>query len=209
MILDSPFTVFTEVLGSKEPVPGGGGAAAAAGALAAALGSMVASLTTGKKKYAVYEEDIQRILKDTDRLRKEFLALADADAERFRPLSEAYRLPKNTPEEIQHRTEVMEVSLGRACEAPLAMMKAAMETLALLAELTEKGSTLAVSDVGAGAAMARACLQAASLNIYINTGMMQDREKAVELNEQADRMNEAGCAQADAILGDVMRRIRK
>ena len=57
--------------------------------------------------------------------------------------------------------------------------------------------------------MARACLQAASLNIYINTGMMQDREKAVELNEQADRMNEDGCAQADAILGDVMRRIRK
>ena len=62
MILDNTFTEFTKVLGSKEPVPGGGGAAAAAGALGASLGSMVASLTAGKKKYAVYEEDIQRIL---------------------------------------------------------------------------------------------------------------------------------------------------
>ena len=93
-MIDKTVTAFTEELASPAPVPGGGGAAAAAGALAAALGSMVASLTTGKKKYAAYEEDIQRILKDTDRLRREFLALADADAEGFRPLSEAYRLPK-------------------------------------------------------------------------------------------------------------------
>ena len=209
MILDNTFTEFTKVLGSKEPVPGGGGAAAAAGALGAALGSMVASLTAGKKKYAVYEEDIRRILKETERLRMEFIGLADADADGFRPLSEAYRLPKNTPEEIQYRNEVMEASLEKACEAPLAMMRAALETLDLLAELAEKGSTLAVSDAGAGAVMARACLQAASLNIYINTGMMQNRDMADQLNGQTDHMYEAGCAGADRILANVMRRIKK
>ena len=51
---------FAEVLASKESVPGGGGAAALVGALGVALCSMVGNFTTGKKKYAEYEEDIQR-----------------------------------------------------------------------------------------------------------------------------------------------------
>lgn len=40
---------FCAELASSSPAPGGGGAAALAGALAAALGSMVVSLTVGKK----------------------------------------------------------------------------------------------------------------------------------------------------------------
>ena len=53
---------FTALLASDAPAPGGGGAAAMAGALGAALGGMVASLTTGKKKYANVEEEIQQLL---------------------------------------------------------------------------------------------------------------------------------------------------
>ena len=53
---------FINALASKEPTPGGGGASAMIGSVAAALGSMVANLTTGKKKYEQYQEDIDRIL---------------------------------------------------------------------------------------------------------------------------------------------------
>ena len=53
---------FINTLASKEPTPGGGGAAALVGTVAAALCSMVANLTTGKKKYEQYQEDIDRIL---------------------------------------------------------------------------------------------------------------------------------------------------
>ena len=49
---------FSEVLASKDAVPGGGGASAMVAALGAALGSMVANLTVGKKKYADVEEEI-------------------------------------------------------------------------------------------------------------------------------------------------------
>ena len=53
---------FLDNLSSSAPVPGGGGAAALTGAISSALCSMVASLTSGKKKYAEYQQDIERIL---------------------------------------------------------------------------------------------------------------------------------------------------
>ena len=59
-------TEFAARLASRDAVPGGGGASALVGALGAALASMVGNLTTGKKKYAAYEEEIQFILKRVD-----------------------------------------------------------------------------------------------------------------------------------------------
>ncbi len=69
------------------------------GALGVALGGMVCNLTTGKKKYAEYEEDIQRIMKDAEGLKNKLMAMIDQDAENFLPLSKAYGLPKETEEE--------------------------------------------------------------------------------------------------------------
>ena len=53
---------FLNVLASKEPVPGGGGACGYVAAVGMALGNMVLSLTTGKKKYAEYQEEIEELI---------------------------------------------------------------------------------------------------------------------------------------------------
>ena len=58
-MIEKTVTAFTEELASPAPVPGGGGASALAGAIGISLGDMVGELTTGKKKYADVEEDIQ------------------------------------------------------------------------------------------------------------------------------------------------------
>ena len=57
---------FTEVLAGSDPVPGGGGAAALVGAIGTALGSMVGSLTVGKKRYADVEEEIRALMQCFD-----------------------------------------------------------------------------------------------------------------------------------------------
>ena len=77
---------FTAVLASGEPTPGGGGAAALCGAVGAALCGMVASLTTGRKRYEAVETEIQQLLKRTNTLQSELLEQAAADAEGFLPL---------------------------------------------------------------------------------------------------------------------------
>ena len=89
--------LFIENLSSVAPVPGGGGAAALMGGVASALCSMVANLTTGKKKYIDYEEDIQDVLKKTKILNDEILELIEEDAKAFEPLSKAYSIPKDDP----------------------------------------------------------------------------------------------------------------
>lgn len=191
---------FSEVLASSEPVPGGGGASALIGALGAALASMVANLTTGKKKYAEFEPDIQRILNNAAELRKALLPLIDEDAKCFEPLSKAYGLPKDDP----NRDEVMENALRLACTAPLAIMKASAEVIKLHAELAVKGSTLMISDVGVGVLCCKTALMGASLSILINVRLMKDRAYADALKSETDALLEKYCPLSDRVYAQVL-----
>ena len=179
---------FAEALASKAPVPGGGGASAMAGALGAALGEMVGNLTVGKKKYADVEDDVKALMARSESLRGELLEFMRKDAEAFEPLAAAYGLPKETEEERARRDEVMEDALVRASEVPLELMEKCCEAIAVHEELAEKGAVLAVSDVGVGVLLCRAALLGASLNVFINTKMMRDREAAGSLNARAEGM---------------------
>lgn len=194
---------FSEVLASSEPVPGGGGASALIGALGAALASMVANLTTGKKKYAEFEPDIQRILKKAAELREALLPLIEEDAKCFGPLSKAYGLPKDDPD----RDAVMEDALRLACTAPLAIMKTAAEVIDLHAELAVKGSTLMISDVGVGVLCCKTALMGASLSIFINVRLMKDRAYADALKDETDALLEKYCPLSDKVYAQVLEKL--
>ncbi len=179
---------FLELLSSKAAVPGGGGASALVGAVAASLSHMVAALTVGKAKYADVEGEMNGILSESERITNRFLSLMDEDATAFAPLAEAYRLPKETPEQVADREKTMEAALRTAVEPPLTIMKVCGEALELIAVCAEKGSVMAVSDAGVAATLCRAALEGASLNVFINTQPMTDREYAERLNFRAKHM---------------------
>ncbi|GHT70016.1 sugar ABC transporter substrate-binding protein [Spirochaetia bacterium] len=199
---------FVTVLASKEPVPGGGGASALVGAIGTALGNMVGSLTTGKKKYAEVEADIQRLKKESDRLQGEFLALIQRDAEVFEPLSRAYGLPKETEAEKAEKVRVMEAALKEACSVPLEIMEKCGEAIKVIEEFAAKGSRLALSDAGVGAAFCKAALAGASLNVYINTAAMTDKVYAAEINRKTDALLAEYGPLADRIFAGVKERLR-
>ena len=198
---------FSEALASGAPTPGGGGACALAGALGAALGSMVCALTSGKRRYADVEEDIQRIASRMEALRQRLLALIDADAEAFLPLSRAYGMPRGTQQERAARDTVMEAALLRAAQPPLEIMEVCAEAVALHAELGEKGSALAISDVGVGAALSRAALQGASLNVFTNTRLLRDRQRAAARDARAQALLGEALPEADRVVAAVMARL--
>ena len=176
---------FNDELASKAPVPGGGGASALAGATGMALGAMVGSLTVGKKKYVAVEEEVRALMDRAAAVRARLEALIGEDAAAFAPLAAAYGLPKETEEQRAHKAAVMEQALLGAAQAPLAIMRAAGEALELLAGFAQKGSALAVSDAGVGAALCRAALEGAEFNVRINTAAMKDRAAAQALSEEA------------------------
>ena len=203
-----PCNEFVEVLASKAPVPGGGGASALVGAIGTALGNMVGSLTVGKKKYADVEEEMYALKAKCDTLQKELLALVEKDAEVFEPLSKAYGMPRNTEEEKAEKARVMEIVLKDACSVPMEIMEKCCEAIELIQEFAAKGSTLAISDAGVGAAFCQAALEGASLNVYINTKSMKNREYAEELNAKADAMLAKYPKMAEEIFESVLGRLK-
>ena len=199
---------FLAELAGKAPTPGGGGASALVGAAGVALGNMVGSLTTGKKKYAAVEAGIQALNARAETLRGELEALVQADAEAFAPLAAAYGLPKDTPEQAAHKSAVLEKALDAACAVPLQIMEKCAEGITLAEEYAAKGSVLAVSDAGCAAALCKAALQAASLNVFINTKLMADRSRAGVLDAKADNLLNEFVPRADAVFESVMQKLR-
>lgn len=177
-MLEKSLDLFLEELSSGAPVPGGGGASAACGAMAAALGSMVCNLTSGKKKYAEYQTEIEETIAKAVLLRDELKALVEKDAECFEPLARAYSIPKDEP----GRDKKLEECLKVAASAPYEMVCKAEETSEILARLAVIGSRLAISDVGVAATLCASAAQGAAMNVYINTKLMKDRAYAEELN---------------------------
>ena len=199
---------FLAELAGKAPTPGGGGASALVGAAGVALGNMVGSLTVGKKKYAAVEADIQALNARGEALRGELEALVQADAEAFAPLAAAYGLPKDTPEQAAHKAAVLEKALDAACAVPLQIMEKCAEGITLAGEYAAKGSVLAVSDAGCAATLCKAALQAASLNVFINTKLMTDRSCAGALDARADSLLNEFVPRADAVFESVMQKLR-
>ena len=185
-MLNKTISAFTEESASKAPVPGGGGVSALCGALAASLAEMVTNLTTGKKKYAEYEDEIQKIMAETEELRVNLLACITKDAEAFEPLAAAYSMDKNT----EGYAERMEQCLRTAAEPPYQIMKYCTEVIRLDERLAVIGSKLAVSDAGTSVMLASGALYGAYLNVRVNTRLMKDRTYADELEKNADALLE-------------------
>ena len=141
-------------------------------------------------------------------LRAELEALVQADAEAFAPLAAAYGLPKDTPEQAAHKAAVLETALDAACAVPLEIMGKCAEGIALVEEYAARGSALAVSDAGCAAALCKAALQAASLNVFINTKLMIDKTHAAALDAQADALLSEYVPKADTVFAQVTKQLR-
>ena len=207
MIEKQTIQEFLDVLSSKQSVPGGGGASALAGALGIALGLMVGNLTVGKKKYADVEEEVILMIEKLTSMQAEMVHLSDEDARVFAPLAAAYGLPSGTEEEKLYKQAVMEENLLEASLVPLRVMELSVEILGILRELEQKGSVMAISDVGVAVQFIRTALTGAVMNIYINTKSMKDREKAREVDNQAIGFLSEGVVLADNIYTNVLQRL--
>lgn len=187
-------TFLTE-LASSAPVPGGGGASALVGGVSCALCSMVANLTTGKKKYAQYQDRIDELLPYLEKLRVELLADIKLDADAFYPLSQAYSIPKEDP----NRDEIMEEALLTASNAPMKIVEDVSKLVPVLEELEVIGSRLAISDVAVAATACATALKGAVMNIYINTKSMKNREVAETMNSKAKELVADGTKRCEAV----------
>lgn len=169
---------FLEQLAANTATPGGGSAAAYSGAMAAALAGMVARLTIGKKKYAEVEVRMNAIAPEADTLRLALEQGVQDDSAAFDAVMAAFKLPKDTDAEKSARAEAIEQATHQAALVPLQACRDAVRVLELVAELAEVANVNAISDAASGAALARASLTAAGLNVRVNARTVTDQATA-------------------------------
>jgi glutamate formiminotransferase/formiminotetrahydrofolate cyclodeaminase len=197
---------FLDALASPEPAPGGGSAAAYSCATGAALVAMVARLTIGRKKYADSDEQMRAVLAKAESLRQEMQAAVAEDTAAFDALMAAYRLPKQTEEQQDHRSQVVEQATLNAARVPLLVAHKAVEVMEIALQVIASGNLNAISDGATGAAMARAALTGAGYNVRINIPGLKDQQVAQAMLEELSNYEQHAAALEEKIQAELRQR---
>ncbi len=200
MYPEMPIEAFLTRLASSDPEPGGGAAAALAGATGAALISMVANLTVGKEKYAAVQGEMEEARGRAESLRAHLLAAIDRDAESFRRVMDAYRLPRETDEQKAARKQAIQQALRNATTAPREVVQLCREAADWSKVTAEKGNTQVITDAAIAGILADAAAQSAALNVRINLGPIGDPTFTDPLWAEIQQRLEAIRAVRDAVL---------
>ena len=174
---------FLRVLDASDNSTGGGTAACVAGSMAAGLIGMVARLSMGKdglrptahyEQIAVRAEELAHELYDGGRI----------DSETFAVISSAYKMPKDTPEQKQARSMVIQKGMKHCAEVPLANAGLCREVLSLADTLAENFNANATSDLECGQYLAIAGLKGCAANVRINLPYIQDEVIAKRIEDE-------------------------
>lgn len=179
---------------SESPAPGGGSVSAYMGALGAALGTMVANLSSHKPGWDARWKEFSDYADEGQALIGRLIALVDEDTAAFNRIMAALGMPKGSEEEKQARAEALEAATLYAAQVPLKTMKAACAVFPLVKAMALEGNPNSISDAGVGALAARAAVLGAGLNVKINAGGLNDRQKAEELCTEAEKISQEACA---------------
>lgn len=181
---------FATETASESPAPGGGSISAYMGALGAALGTMVANLSSHKRGWDSRWKEFSDWAEKGQMLMTELLALVDEDTAAFNKIMDVFSMPKGTEEEKAARAKAMEAATLYATEVPLRTVKTSFKVFELAKEMALNGNPNSASDAGVGAIAARGAVLGAVLNVHINAVGLEDKAKAQELMNQADRIAE-------------------
>ncbi|MEP7345601.1 MAG: glutamate formimidoyltransferase [Gemmatimonadaceae bacterium] len=198
---------FVAAVAASTPAPGGGSVSAHVGALAAALAQMVAGLTIGRKKYVGVEADMKALSLQAVALRNELETLVAKDGAAYGLVMEAYKLPKDTPEQLSARTAAIDDALIGAAQVPMETARACAAVAALAQEAAEKGNTNAASDAGVAALLAQAACRGAVYNVRINVSSLSDKSRGEILSREAQEILAKAAGYADAATAVVERNI--
>jgi glutamate formiminotransferase / formiminotetrahydrofolate cyclodeaminase len=179
-------STFLDALAAGTPTPGGGSAAAQAGAMGAALVGMVARLTIGKKKYTEVQAQMNEILNQAERLRRELSLAVEEDSSAFTGVLAAFKLPQESPEQQERRAEAIQQASLQAAQVPLNVAQKAVTVMALAERCASLGNLNAISDAASAAALAQAALTSAGYNVRINIYGLSDKSAGDSLLSQLE-----------------------
>jgi glutamate formiminotransferase / formiminotetrahydrofolate cyclodeaminase len=168
---------FVEQLAAPTAAPGGGSASAAAGAMAAGLGAMVAGMSRGKKAYLQYERELSEAIAQLSKLREEFKAAIDEDANSYKEVMAAFKAAKDGG----NGAGAINAAMRKATLVPYGVAERAVETARILESLRPITNPKMASDLTVGLTLSRATLEGALANVEINLADSEDQAFVSEM----------------------------
>ena len=199
----TPFA-FLDDLASAAPTPGGGSAAAFTAAEAAALAAMVARLTIGKKKYAETEAEMMQLVEQADQLKNDLSAAIEVDSHAFEDVMRAYKLPKESGEQVQTRQNAIDAANLQAARVPLDTAGMALKVMGLTAAAAARGNTNAITDAWSAAMLAYSAISCAGANVRINLASLENNPEAANIDRSLSEIE----TKAGALLVEIKENIK-
>ena len=185
---DSTIQDFLNKTASNNPVPGGGSISALNGAIATALSEMLANLTIGKKNYTDGEERMKTIVFDMNNQRNVFFEDIDRDAEAYKLVFDAYKLPKENDEQKTNRFNQIQHATKQAALIPMEIAQRAFDLMDAIEYTTRNGNRNAITDGCISMMTCRTAVLGALLNVRVNLGSIKDGDFVNELDMKCSKM---------------------
>lgn len=194
---------FIEEVASRSSAPGGGSVSAALAALGVGLGSMVAKLTFGVRKFEDLDDRMRKIIPPLHQAAKDLIPMIDADTNAFNEYMEGLRMPRSTEAERAARTAKMQAGLKTAINVPLTTMRLGDAAWETMVEMASVGNINSKSDAQVGARSLETGIWGAYQNVLINIADVKDEAFKAEILAEAEAIQaraEAKCAEVLTIL---------
>ena len=200
MLTELTIKEFINKVISNDPVPGGGSVSALNGALAGALAAMVANLTIGRKKYAEVNDIMVELSSRFEKLSSRLIEDVDRDSDAYNRVFAAFKMPKDTDEEKQVRSEAIQRETKYAAQVPMEVARAVYQVLPMIDTVAQKGNSNAVTDACVSMMCARTAILGALLNVRINLTSIKDEAFVNAMREEADTIEAHTILQEQALL---------
>ena len=197
---------FIEEVAARTSAPGGGSVSAAVAALGIGLGSMVAKLTHGVRKFDDVQTHMISSIPPLHNLTEEIIPMIDADTNAFNEYVEGLRMPRNSEAEKKARREKMQSGLKTAIKIPLTTMRLGDQAWGPLLEVSRYGNPASKSDVQVGARALEVGIWGAYQNVLINMEGVEDTTFKKDILAEAEAIMtraEKQCSTVLKILEDV------
>ncbi|MEN3013828.1 MAG: cyclodeaminase/cyclohydrolase family protein [Endomicrobiia bacterium] len=175
-------------LASNLPAPGGGSAAALVASAGVSCLLMVANFTVNKKGYEQHQQEIKKIIEELNQLKKELQQYVDKDVQAYLEVSKAYKLPKNTPLDIEIRNKQIKLACEEAAKVAFDVMDLSHKCISYSERLLKIGNQNLITDIACGVIFLLAGIQAAKYNVVINLKNLPKTSFVVEKKKQIKRI---------------------
>lgn len=185
--LNTSIAKYLTDLASNLPAPGGGSASALVAATGVSCLLMVANFTVGKKGYEQHQDEIKKILEELTQLKNEIEEYIDKDVQAYNEVSAAYKLPKDTPLDVETRNKHIQTVLRNAAYVAYKIMESSHKAILYSEKLLKIGNKNLITDVACGTIFLLAGIQAARYNVLINLRNISETNFVNEIRKQTKK----------------------